>query len=301
MRSLFLSLVSLLILGPFLLGAPPASQAKAHEKETAIVLALIDKLVEAADNTDLRYYANIEKTSFFPLDWSDAPRRGPLLKPSHVDSDTLREIVKHGAAAVPHLLAHLRDRRPTRIKVLMEGFGFDSDTNPRTDAPIAPPEPVDEDGRVAYSKLTSYRLTVGDLCFVALGQIVNRRYDPLFLFPLSLPFIRSPAHSPFLDETIKRRWGALTPERHKASLLADFLKPDSEERRIGACKRLAYYYPQALEPLALRFLRQPTYDRKAVNTFVRETLYPTSDPRKRRAAFDTFVSQEARRLAPPSA
>ena len=32
-------------------------------------------------------------------------------------SDTLRELVKRGAAAVPHLIAHLDDQRPTKITI----------------------------------------------------------------------------------------------------------------------------------------------------------------------------------------
>ena len=49
---------------------------------------------------------------------------------------------------------------------------------------------------------------------------------------------------------MKKEWAGLTPKRHKAALIDDFLTPDSHERRIGACKRLAYYYPETLEPLA---------------------------------------------------
>jgi ankyrin repeat protein len=83
----------------------------------------------------------------------------------------------------------------------------------------------------------------------------------------------------------------LTPQSHRASLIADFLRPDHEWRRVGACKRLAYYYPDALEPLALQFLARPTYYPEVVEKFVHEELYREKDPRKCRALLEAFVAR----------
>src|SRR5947209_3657472 len=72
-------------------------------------------------------------------------------------------------------------------------------------------------------------------------------------------------------------------------LVADFLKPDGDGRRIGACIRLAYYYPEALESLALRFLAQPFYDSNSVGLFVLRELYKARNPNESRRLFDAYI------------
>ena len=62
-----------------------------------------------------------------------------------------------------------------------------------------------------------YAITVGDLCFVALGQIVNRRFNAERPFPSSgtLIVVRLPTRPP-LRPTIVSEWGGLvTLERRQ--------------------------------------------------------------------------------------
>jgi hypothetical protein len=67
------------------------------------------------------------------------------------------------------------------------------------------------------------------------------------------------------------------------------MAPDFEDRCNGACRRIAFYYPEALEPLVLKQLAVPTYDVFKINDFVRDELYPNKLPEKRRAMFDEFL------------
>jgi hypothetical protein len=137
----------------------------------------------------------------------------------------------------------------------------------------------------------AHTVTVGDLCFVAIGQIVNRHFDAVRYQPSGILIVSSPTRSPALREAVTQAWGSLTPQRHRASLVADFLKPDHEGRRVGACKRLAYYYPNALEPLALEFLARPTFSGLGVHEFVRTQLYREPDPERCRVLFDAFLAR----------
>jgi hypothetical protein len=230
-----------------------------------------------------------------PLDHEGRWDVGVLFQKPAAPSETLRAIVKQGTAAVPPLIAHLDDKRPTKITVThnfgpLGGlfYGSQCDYNARTAKADPNPTPSKEEGD--DSAADGHVLTVGDLSFVALGQIVNRRFDVVRYVPTAIIIVTSPTESPALRTAVKREWAGLTPERHKASLIADFLKPDSEARRIEACKRLAYYYPDALEPPALKFLAQPTYSVTGVSGFVHDRLYHADAAKDRLALFDAYIA-----------
>jgi ankyrin repeat protein len=255
--------------------------------------ALIDKLAEVKDD-DVGYSPSVSGSAFAPLDAEGQVSTALLFQKPLARSETLRILVKQGAAALPHLIAHLDDKRQTGIKITPPGqlvFNDEIDRNERTEKPPArkPAEKKGEAGEGAGA--FSHTVTVGDLCFVAVGQIVNRHFDAVRYQPTLWIFISSPTRTPALREQVKDAWGSLTPKQHRESLVADFLKPDSEYRRVGACKRLAYYYPDVLEPLALKFLAQPTYSVGDVWEFVRGDLYREADPKKCRALFDAYIAK----------
>jgi ankyrin repeat protein len=281
-----------------LLTAAAAARADAPAVD---VPALIDKLTDVADS-DVGYSSTSWGSPFLPLDRKGAWGGGLLFQKPDVPSDTLRVIVKQGAAAVPHLVKHLDDKRPTKIKVKHD-FGplgglFLSDYcdyNARTAKEDPNPKRVGDEDEISwlgrYGPAGGQTLTVGDLCFVALGQIVNRQFDAVRYQPTAIIIVSSPTESAALLAAVKKEWAGLTPERHKASLIDDFLKPDSDQRRVGACKRLAYYYPDALEPLTLKFLAQPTYDRWDVERFVHDALYRADGSKEIHDQFENYIAK----------
>jgi ankyrin repeat protein len=290
-------IVRLLVL-LFLLGtcsAWVAAQAPQGPKQLQqnAVAALIDKLPEIAEG-GTGYLPTQTGSGFLPLGVSQADAL-VLGQPPPTRSDTLRELVKRGAAAVPHLLAHLDDKRPTKITLKFEGafggvmFNDEYDYNGRTTQQR--PEGVNRWEHAADKHPNSHTVTVGDLCFVALGQIVNRRFNAVRYQPTAIIIINSPTYSAALRKAIQKEWGGLTPARHRESLVRDFNEADSEDRRNGACLRLGYYYPEALEPLALKQLAAPLYDVFAVHGLIREKLYRIKDTRERKALLDAFVAK----------
>src|SRR5438094_686054 len=102
-----------LALGLFALVAREgAAQQPAIDKKTeARIKALIDKLTEVADG-DVGYSASVSGSAFAPLN-VESPGAMLLFQKPRVRSDTLRELVKLGPAALPHLIAHLGDGRKT--------------------------------------------------------------------------------------------------------------------------------------------------------------------------------------------
>ncbi len=290
-------LMPLIILVASALPARAQSPTPAAQSQASAILALIDKLQEISEEDTGYSQVMFGAGSFPPLETFEP---GPVRiyeKPA-TRSGTIRELVKRGAAAVPHLIAHLDDRRPTKITIGHVGidaqiaiiggmfYADEYDYNSRTakEAPKGVNPQIETHG-------DSHTVTVGDLCFTVLGEIVNRSFPAVRPQPTACRMINSPTHSEALRKAIEREWNGLTPERHKESLVRDFVEPDGEGRRYGACVRLGYYYPDTLEPLALRQLAEPRYNVFDVQTLIRTKLYRAKDAAERRRLFDDFVAK----------
>ena len=209
-------------------------------------------------------------------------------------SESLCKIVMKGADAVPALLKHIGDTRTIKMKpvrgMMWMDFPDEYDFNYRTRK--IPPKGVNHDSFASgRDQPADHAVTVGDLCFVALGQIVNRNFSATRYQPTGGMMVNSPTYSKALREVVLQDWSGLTRQRHKELLIEDFTSPDHEERRIGAYLRLACYYPDAVEPLVLKQLAEPVYDSLAGWTFIRETLYRIKDAADRKRRLEAFVAK----------
>jgi hypothetical protein len=251
--------------------------------------ALIDTLTQVSE-LGFGYSASFTGSQFLPQHDSDQVSTLLLGQSAPTRSDVLENIVKKGLAVVPVLLKHLDDKRTTRIKpirgMMWMSFADEYDFNRRTRK--VKPEGVNRN-TFGDTQPEDHQFTVGDLCFVALGQIVNRNFNASRYQPSGGLVINSPTYSRRLCDVIRNDFKDLTREAHLALLQDDFLYPDHEYRRIGAYRRLAYYYPGEVEELVLKQLTVPTYDIYVVRAFVCETLYPEKTPAKRRELFAKFI------------
>jgi hypothetical protein len=164
-------------------------------------------------------------------------------------------------------------------------FADEMDFNSRTEAP--PPPTVNRDDSVGEP--APYQVTVGDLCFVALGQVLDRSWNAVRYQPSGGLVISSPSRSAPLRQAVEKALDGWTVARHRAQLVRDFREPDHARRREGAALRLAFYYPDALEDPAVELLARPTFDVFAVERFARDTLYREPDRARRRTLFERFV------------
>src|SRR5262249_451599 len=152
-------------------------QTKEQDKNAEIT-ALIDKLQTIAEG-GVGYVPTMTGDGFLPLGVSN-PGAMLLGQRPATASDAMRELVKRGGAAVPLLIAHLDVKRPTKITLKHEGifggifFNDEYDYNFRTVQ--RPPEGVNRDEHKPNNHPSNHTVSVGDLCFVALGQIVNRGF-----------------------------------------------------------------------------------------------------------------------------
>ncbi len=122
-----------------------------------------------------------------------------------------------------------------------------------------------------WDHIKDYRCTVavGDICFVAIGQIINRPYQAARYQSTGFVVVNSPAHDAKLAEAVRAPWnGKDYRQQLLTSLLADFHTrggddPDdhsyrgrSDRLQIGAAIRLLYYFPAESEAIVAKRLRE---------------------------------------------
>ena len=276
---------------------PPAAPPRARPvPDVAAVRALVAKLAEV-DEAGIGFSPSVTGQQFLPV--AQAHEQGMLLlgQAPPRRSPVLTGIVEAGVVAVPVLLDCLDDARPTKLspmKAMMWSAADDEyDFNRRTG-----PSPAGVNRSAASPQApVEHHVTVGDLCFGALGQIVNRGFSAVRYQPTGGLMINSPPGSKPLRDAIRAEWGGLASAAHqgpsaerwlRVSLARDFEQPDHEYRRTGAATRLGYYFPDALAPLLAAELARPIYDSDAVQRHVRSLYADDAATRARR--FGDFVA-----------
>src|SRR5262249_14316177 len=145
-------------------------------------------------------------------------------------SPVLREIVALGVDALPSLIAHLDDKRPTKVvfeadvpgqivQILLQADEYDPRYRQRDRQP--PGVNQIDPTRPPFRSVKSPTVSVGDLCFVAIGQIVNRNLSVVRYQPSGCIVINSPGTTRALGEAVKKDWAGLIKEEHRKSLVED--------------------------------------------------------------------------------
>ena len=271
-----------------------------------VVLALVTSPGEANDEVE-RLIGELAKVSepgfgysgyfsgseFLPYENTGEISTAVLGATHRSRSEAMRKIVEQGVEAVPSLLKHIGDKRKIKMKpmsgMMWMDFSDEYDFNRRTRKNI--PEGVNRDTFGKEKHPTSHAPTVGDLCFVALGQIVNRSFSAIRYQPTGGLIVSSPSYSKRLRDLIVSDWKDLTRDKHRQLLIRDFKHPDYEERRTGAYLRLSLYYPETVEALVLDELAKPTVDVFKIHEFCRDTLYKTPDKNRRRRLYTQFLQE----------
>jgi len=147
----------------------------------------------------------------------------------------MHQLYEMSVDAVPALLDHLTDARKTKLVIKNPGtmpetspvygrvyFGsmmFFDEYDSRYSDPAQVPANVNtvKLGRnrisLGDSIMDSYTVPVGDLCFVLLGEIVNRNLVAVRYQPSGSAVINSPVHTPALAAAARQDWTGLTVEQ----------------------------------------------------------------------------------------
>ena len=97
-----------------------------------------------------------------------------------------------------------------------------------------------------------YTVRVADVCYVLIGQIVNRRLLAVRYQPSGGLVVNSPVEAPALVEEVRNDWGNADAEILKTSLLED-IHATNQPKRIGPAEYTPRFINPALERLRLYF------------------------------------------------
>src|SRR5262249_52651058 len=236
---------------------PPLTEAEKKE-----IKSLIAKLAEI-DSPDYGMAATLSGSAFAPVAGHEHWGAGLLTDHQLKRSGTLTELVSKGPAALPFLLDALEIKTPSKLRMdntgLMLSFGSQLNINPInarerliTERKAKLEEEDDDDDRQVSSPLC-----VGDICFVALGQIVGRHYQAVHYIPSGWAAVNSPARNKEFRDRIRAIWSSEDPNKKLLdSLLLDYSTDgifngtsldgwyEGSERQIEAAMRLLYYFPK---------------------------------------------------------
>ncbi|HXM12613.1 MAG TPA: hypothetical protein VN946_21865 [Terriglobales bacterium] len=173
-------------------------------------------------------------------------------------------LVRRGPAALPELIKHLDDKRPTKLdvgnkpsdsQIGVDAFMFmyfSDEYDSRVphwfdDAELKRgPRPMEKDfsGR--------YTIKVADVCYVVIGQIVSRRLLSVRYQPSGGLVVNSPIEAPVLAEKVKSDWGDADADTLRQSLLDDIHATD-RPKRISKAENTDRFVNPALQRLRLYF------------------------------------------------
>lgn len=258
----------------------------------ADITVLIDQLVEVKE-PGYGYSGTFSGTQFLPVEGSEQANMLLLTQHGTKKSEVMTKLVAAGAKAVPLLLEHLDDARAIKLKpisgMMWVQFGKEYDWNSRS---TETPDFIKNQVEQHPSKPFPRQLFVGDLAYVALGQILNRNYVAARYQATGGLVINSPVGTKELKEQVLKDWGDFSIEKHREKLIEDLSLPDHESRRAGAVLRLAYYYPESLETNVLKVFSLPTYDVYKVENWVTRVLYKASGSKRQKEVYEKFCSSE---------
>lgn len=257
-------------------------RSRISEAQTQRIEICIARLAEV-DHPDYGYARTITGVRFLPLpDQTDA-FGWAVTNHELAPSDALRDLVEIGPAALPALLRHLSDTTPTRLQILpislggpsglslLGGMSYSNELagNPANPHEIGLPPLHAWHHFNERGDLDEHQLKIGDLCFVAIGQIVGRLYVAVRYQRTSCVVVNSPTLDQTLCDRVRQIWNGNDPELIVfESLLRDFVTEEISDEpsrgsddvlsdyQLSAAMRLLYYFPRESAGLVADRLRR---------------------------------------------
>jgi hypothetical protein len=254
-------------------------------KENATRIKRCIALLAEMESPDFDLPATFGGHAFLPLS-GQRQSIDTVLTDRHLKSSgALRTLVEIGPEALPFLLNAFDDKTPTKIKFedrcgCSGGMWLDNELwgNPLNELEMKTLRPLESVGKrfMEYLRgesekpgLDAYTVKVGDICLVAIGQIIGRGYQVVGNEPCQSYIINSPTEDGKLREQLRKIWTSDDPP-HKLmnSLLLDYATEGvfegstlgswyfGSKLQIEAAMRLLYYYPKETAALIAGRLRK---------------------------------------------
>lgn len=200
----------------------------------------------------------------------------------------LSELVRRGASALPELIKHLDDKRPTKLEVGNKPSGkqigvdafmfsyFSDEYDPRLRS-----WPDYGNGSMGKDFQGAYTVKVADVCYVLIGQIVNRRLWAVRYQPSAGLVVNSPIEAPVLAEKVRSDWGTTDAEGLRRSLVED-MHITSLPKGVSRAEYIDRFVNPALA--RLRFYFPETYQALQGDDLKRKKAFEVAEARERREA-----------------
>jgi hypothetical protein len=253
-----------------------APQPPVTEPERARIRGLIAALAKI-ETPDFGFSPTTSGHAFAPVKGTEHAGTLLMVRQPHQTFPAFRQLVQLGPRALPFLLEALSNTTPTRLTIkhdtMMGAMWFDRELwgNPADQVEqrvldSAPRRGLFGRGPTEQSP-TSYTVRVGDVCFVAIGQIVGREYQAVRYQPTMCVVINSPVQDPMLARQVRTIWSSKSPAHHLLNtLLRDYHTQGifngrsldgwdvGSRLQVSAVMRLLYYFPRQTAPMIARRL-----------------------------------------------
>jgi hypothetical protein len=250
-------------------------------KKTALIKKCIADLAKI-DSPDYGLSPTLNGEAFLPLPGQRWSHAGLLTNHRLKSSAALRALVRMGPDSLPFLLGALGDRTPTKLRLDHEGgFGAMYLANELRGNPVNPLEarvlglPRKRGERRREGAIQTYTVKVGDVCLVAIGQIVGRRYQAVRYQPTACIVVNSPTRDAELRKQVLAIWSSRDSARRLFdSLLLDYATEGKWKEgesfnpwdvgsnlQVAAAMRLLYYFPKETAALIARRLERLRVER----------------------------------------
>jgi hypothetical protein len=285
-----------------------APEPELSAKEVDEIKQLIKKLSEI-DSPDLGLSSTSSGSAFAPI--ASANSTGVFLFTDHAlkQNPALLKLVELGPKALPHLLEALTDQTPTNLTINnsfeMGAMRLDHEIGWN---PMNPGEAKVFHSVTGYfsredpgEHIQTYRVRIGDVCFVIIGQITNRRYSAVLYHPTARIVVNSTTKDNKLATEVRSIWKTDDIKgKFLNHLLIDYSTrcDSSDVGQVGAAMRLAYFFPSETSELIADRIKRfdvttlPGEARQRANG-VREVDFLTAvawspDARIKRELFEVF-------------
>ncbi|GAA5504662.1 hypothetical protein [Novipirellula caenicola] len=224
--------------------------------ESKAVETLVDRLSEI-DQPDYGFANWMSGSQFAPIGDTAEFYVGIIMIDHQLKTnDVLKQLVALGPKALPVLLERLADATPTKLTMEHEGMFGSQWYGHEVQLNLA--RPIEQNAKQTFDKFFSqedalqdqqhvprHAVTIGDVCFVIIGQIVNRGFQSSRYQPTACRVINSPTHVPKIVEVVRSIWHSQDPPRMLFdALLDDFYTDHEGYTQSGAALRLLYYFPK---------------------------------------------------------
>jgi hypothetical protein len=253
---------------PVKVGAIPAIKLAPRRPVSQEHVELMKRRIAALaqiESADFGISPTVSGSAFLPLP-GHAESSSLLLTDHNLKSSSdLENLVADGPNSLPYLLDALDDKTPTKLIIKHDssfggGMTFEAsihvnDVNEYEMKALR--ASLDQKTPGSDEKaIDSYTVTVGDVCFVAIGQIVGRRYRAVRYQPTAFIVINSPTHDGELCRVVRAIWSSKdSAKRLFDSLLTDYSTEgvfngqnlhgwyEGHRFETSAAIRLLYYFP----------------------------------------------------------